>query len=184
VGEAGMARRPWLGLALCLGLVVGVMAAGPAAAQVSLGSPGDPPRLAFGLGAFDIIPNAGRKDSRTAAEFRGEYRFGDVLWIFSPFVGASATSDGAAYGYFGFGFDIHFGPNLILTPNGAAGYFEPGNGTQLGSWWEFRSGAELDYRFANAQRLGIAVQHMSNAGLTRKNPGEESVTLIYTVPWP
>ena len=60
----------------------------------------------------------------------------------------------------------------------ASGYFARGNGIDLGSWWEFRSGAELDYRFANRSRLGVAVHHMSNAGLTQRNAGEESVTLL------
>jgi len=153
----------------------------PAAAQVTLGSPGDPPRLALGVGAFDIAPSH-HPDSRTAADFRGEYRFGDVLGPIAPFVGASVTSDGGAYGFFGLGFDINFGPHWVLTPNAAAGAFERGSGTRLGSWWEFRTGAELDYRMANQSRIGLAFHHMSNAGLTRYNPGEESLVLIYTIP--
>jgi lipid A 3-O-deacylase len=156
----------------------------PAAAQVRLGSPGDPARIALIGGAFDVAPNRSQSTSRTAAEIGGEYRFGDRLWLLAPFIGAFGTSDGAFYGYFGFGFDIHFGPHWILTPNVAAGYFARGGGTDLGSWWEFRSGAELDYRFPDLSRLGIAVHHMSNAGLTRRNPGEEAVTLVYTVPLP
>jgi hypothetical protein len=35
---------------------------------------------------------------------------------------------------------------------------------------------------ANQSRLGLAFHHMSNAGLTRYNPGEESLVLIYTIP--
>ena len=160
-----------------------MLSADPATAQISLGS-GDTPHLALGLGAFDVIPNSGKKDSKTSAEFRGEYRFGDVWGPFNPFVGASVTSDGGTYAYFGFGIDIDLGPNWVLTPNGAAGYFARGGGTRLGSWWEFRSGAELDYRLPAQQRIGVAVQHMSNAGLTRDNPGEESATLIYAIPFP
>ena len=159
------------------------LASRPAAAQITFGSPGDPPHLALGAGAFDITPS-NHSDSHTAAEFRGEYRFGDRLWFLAPFVGLSGTSDGAFYGYFGFGFDINLGPRWVLTPNVAAGYFTRGGGTNLGSWWEFRSGAEIDYRFPDFSRLGIAIHHMSNAGLTRTNPGEESVTLVYTVPIP
>ena len=160
--------------------VLGV-AAGPAAAQITLGSPGEPQALALGAGAFDIFPGH-QPHSRTAAELRAEYRFGDVLWVLSPFVGVSGTSDGAFYGYAGFGFDINLTPSWVLTPNVAGGYFARGSGINLGSWWEFRSGAELDYRFADHSRLGVAFHHMSNAGLTRRNPGEESVTLIYAIP--
>ncbi|MGH7055999.1 MAG: acyloxyacyl hydrolase [Stellaceae bacterium] len=161
-----------------------VLAAAPAAAQMSLGSPGDPPRIALEGGAFDVLPDTNQATSRTAALIGGEYRFGDRLWFLAPFVGLSGTSDGAFYGYFGFGFDIDFGPHWVLTPNVAAGYFARGGGTDLGSWWEFRSGAEIDYRFSDFSRLGVAVHHISNAGLTRRNPGEESVTLVYTVPIP
>src|SRR5207247_5978670 len=95
---------------------VGAGAAPPAAAQALFGSPGDPPHLALGAGAFDITPSNGNH-SRTAAEFRGEYRFGDQLWILAPFVGLSGTSDGGSYVFGGFGFDINFTPNVVLTPN-------------------------------------------------------------------
>jgi lipid A 3-O-deacylase len=154
----------------------------PAAAQVTLGSPNDPPRLALGVGAFDITPSSSHKDSRTAAEFRGEYRFGDVLWAIAPFVGVSATSDGAFYGYGGFGFDINFTPHWVLTPNAAVGYFARGSGTNLGSAVEFRTGAELAYRFADMSRLGLAVTHTSNAGIGKVNPGEQAIVVMYSLP--
>jgi len=166
-----------------LALVCAGAATSPAMAQVALGTPvTDSPRFELGIGAFDITPSQTHKDSRTAAEFRGEYHFGDVFWAISPFIGASGTSDGAFFGYGGFGIDIDFGPNVVLTPNAAAGYFARGSGTNLGSWWEFRTGAELAWRFADQSRIGIAVTHTSNAGLTRLNPGEQSVVLTYSMP--
>lgn len=156
----------------------------PAVAQVSLGSPGGPSRLALGAGAFDITPG-GQKHAGTQGVFRGEYHFGDVLIpLFSPFVGLDVTTKGGTYVYGGFGFDINFGPNWVLTPNGAAGYYQRGDGTKLGSWMEFRTGAELDYKFADQSRLGVSVQHMSNAGLTKYNPGEQEVLLVYQLPLP
>ena len=175
-------------MAAVVGAVASV-AAHPAAAQIALGSPdiilgspGDPPRIALEAGAFDIIPG-NHRDSHMAGYFGGEYRFGDVVSPIAPFVGVQGTTDGAAYGYFGFGFDINLGPNWVLTPNAAAGVFERGSGVKLGSWWEFRTGAELDYRLPDQSRIGIAFHHMSNAGLTKENPGEESVLLVYTIPW-
>lgn len=157
----------------------------PAAAQVALGTPQtDVPRIEFGAGAFDVTPDVNHPDSRTAAEFRGEYHFGDVMWIISPFVGVSGTSDGAFYGYGGFGFDIDFGPNVVLMPNGAVGYFARGSGTNLGDAVEFRTGAELAWRFADQSRIGVAVTHTSNAGLGKLNPGEQSVVLTYSMPVP
>jgi hypothetical protein len=113
----------------------------------------------------------------------GEFRFGDVLWIFSPFIGAMGTGKGAEYTYVGFGFDVHIPYNFILTPSFAGGYFEGGHGLDLGYWWEFRSGAELDYRFANDRRLGVGFYHISNAGLGNKDPGLELVNVVLTAPF-
>jgi hypothetical protein len=44
----------------------------------------------------------------------------------------------------------------VITPNAAAGVFQRGDGTRLGSWWEFRTGAEIAYQFADTSRLGLA----------------------------
>ncbi len=178
-----MGRKSFRRRAAHAALIGGAILAGlrPAAAQVSLGSPTDPPRVALGAGAFDVTPSH-HSGSQTAAEFRGEYRFGDVVWIIAPFIGASVTSDGAFYGYGGFGFDINFTPNLVLTPNGAVGYFGHGSGTNLGSVVEFRTGAELAWRFADQSRIGVAINHTSNAGIGKSNPGEQSVVLMYSIP--
>ena len=167
---------------LALSVAVAGVAAPAARAQVSFGSPSDPPRIAVGAGAFDVSPSSSNHQGGTAAELRAEYRFGDVLGFVSPFIGVQGTSSAAFYGYGGFGIDINFGPNIVLTPNVAAGYFSRGQGTNLGSWWEFRSGAELAWRFEDMSRLGVAVHHTSNAGLTKRNPGEQSVLLMYSVP--
>jgi hypothetical protein len=112
----------------------------PAAAQLTFGSPGEPSKLALGGGAFDITPSKSNAGG-TAGELRAEYRLGGLAWPITPFIGASGTSDGAFYGYGGFGIDINLTPTLVLTPNVAAGYFARGGGTNLGSWMEFRSGA-------------------------------------------
>jgi hypothetical protein len=169
-------------------LAFGVAAAPPATAQiplgsfVTLGSPADSPGIGTGAGVFDINPNQKKRDATRDAQLQGEYRFGDVLWILAPFVGLMGTSTGAFYGYAGFGFDVNFGANWVVTPTFAGGYWYRGGGLNLGSWWEFRSGAEFDYRFANRTRLGLAFYHISNAGLTKQNPGEQALLLVYTVP--
>jgi len=164
-------------------IAAAALVARPAAAQFSLGSPGGPQRLELGAGAFDITPSL-RKDAGTQGDFRGEYHFGDMLWIISPMAGLDVTTKGGTYLYGGFGFDINFTPNWVLTPNGAVGWYQHGSGTILGSWFEFRTGAELDYKFDDQSRLGIAVHHISNAGLTKVNPGEQSVLLVYQLPLP
>ena len=165
-------------------IAAAALIARPAAAQFSLGSPGGPQRLELGAGAFDVTPNSGHRDSKTDGLFRGEYHFGDLLWIISPMVGAEVSTRGSTYVYGGFGFDLNFGPNWVLTPNGAVGYYQRGSGTNLGSTTEFRTGAELDYKFADQSRIGVTVHHISNAGIGKYNPGEQEVMVVYQMPLP
>ena len=175
-------KAPSAAIVIALAIVLQGLLAHPGAAQLSIGSPGDPPSIALGGGAFDITPGNGNTGGGTAGEIRAEYRYGNVLWPISPFVGVSGTSGGAFYGYGGFGIDINFTPNLVLTPSVAGGYFEHGSGTNLGSWWEFRTGVELAWRFTDRSRLGVTFHHTSNAGLAERNPGAQSVMLMYSVP--
>jgi lipid A 3-O-deacylase len=163
-------------------LLVAMIAARSAEAQVTFGSPGDPPRVALDGGAFNVLPDTKKPHSSTVGMVGSEYRFGDVWWILSPFLGVLGTGQGAFYGYFGFGADINLPYRLVLTPTAAAGYFLKGQGLDLGSQWEFRTGAELDYRFADQRRIGVGFYHMSNASIGKENPGQEMVTFVLTVP--
>jgi len=176
-------RRParWAGIGILVGL--GMATAHPAAAQIAFGSPGHPPRIAIGGGAFDVLPDFVRPGAGATGLALGEYRFGDVLWILAPFVGAFGTGKGAFYGYGGFGFDINFLEKFIVTPSAAVGYFTHGTGIDLGAHTEFREGAEFAYHFDNLSRLGVGMYHISNAGIGQHNPGAEFVTLVLTMPF-
>jgi lipid A 3-O-deacylase len=137
----------------------------------------DPSYLSFGAGGFDVLHNY------TAGEFTGEYRFGQKLWIFKPFLGAMGTTDGAFYGYGGFLVDIYIGNRWVIMPNAAFGYYAKGSGKDLGAHPEFRTGAEFAYRFDDRSRLGLSFHHISNAGIGTKNPGEEEMTLVFSLPF-
>lgn len=152
---------------LALGLAWG--AAAPVRAD-------EPSFLTFGGGAFDI----GVDD--TAAQFELQYRPGLKLWIFNPMVGVNATTDGALYGYAGISLDLFFGNRIVLRPSFAPGLFYEGNGKDLGHVLEFRSAAEIAWRFDDRSRLGVEISHRSNAGLGDRNPGEESLMLFYHLP--
>ncbi|MSP89442.1 MAG: acyloxyacyl hydrolase [Alphaproteobacteria bacterium] len=152
-------------------LIVAICFAGAARAQ------DDPAFLSVGAGVFDI------NDSQKAGEVRLEYRFARRFWMFKPFFGASGTTDAAAYGYGGVLIDIHFGPRWVLMPSAAFGLYRDGSGKKLGHAAEFRTGAELAYRFDNRSRLGLAFHHISNASIGEKNPGTEILSLIYSAPF-
>ena len=129
-----------------------------------------------------MLPDTKKAGAGATGLALGEYRFGDVLWIFAPFIGVMGTGKGAFYGYGGFGFDINLAEKWVITPTAAVGYFEHGTGIDLGAHTEFRTGAEFGYRFDNLTRLGAGFDHMSNAGIGKQNPGVELATIVLTVP--
>jgi len=153
-------------------ILVGTLLAAPLPAAAD-----DPDFLTFAAGAFDLV-----QDNDRAVEFRAEYRSDRKIWIFKPFLGAMGTTDSSFYAYGGVLVDIYFGRRWVLTPNFAAGYYDEGNGLDLGHELEFRSSLELSYRFDNRTRLGLSFYHMSNASIGDSNPGTEVLSIVYSIP--
>jgi hypothetical protein len=77
------------------------------------------------------------------------------------------------------------GPVLLWSPWGAGlrlegsvmagGYAEGDDGTDLGAALIFRSQIGASYPLGARTRLGVALNHKSNAGLEDENPGVETV---------
>ena len=134
--------------------------------------------LSFNAGGYNALRN-----NQNAFLYGAEYRFSEVGYNISPILGAFGTRDGAAYGYAGFNWNVALLPNqLFLIPNFAIGAYHNGDGKDLGGTIEFRSGIELAYQFQNTHRLGVALNHLSNAGIYSHNPGEENIIVTYSVP--
>jgi lipid A 3-O-deacylase len=138
----------------------------------------DPDSLAFGAGWWDVIQN---KD--TAGLLNLEYRSDKKLWWFKPQVGMFGTSKGGFYLYAGIRLDVYFGDRWVFTPSFSPGVYHNGNGRDLGFELEFRSSAEIAYRFDDYSRLSLGIAHLSNASLGDRNPGVETLTLTYSVPF-
>ncbi|NBX03393.1 MAG: acyloxyacyl hydrolase [Alphaproteobacteria bacterium] len=112
-----------------------------------------------------------------------EYRFSPIGYHLRPMVGANVNTDSSVYGYAGLNMDVPILSNqLYLIPNFAVGAYSEGDGKDLGGALEFRSGIEIAYQMENAHRIGLALNHISNAGIYNKNPGVENVVLTYSVP--
>jgi hypothetical protein len=169
-----MGMRNW-----CAGIVFGLIAAAlPAAAGAQVIGRADAAHLALGVGYFDAF-----QQEETAVDFRAELRSNwHLLGFLDPFVGVSATTDGAIYGFFGFKADINIGDRFVIMPNAAVGAFGHGDGKDLGSVLEFRTGAEFAWRFEDRSRLGLAIHHISNASVGDINPGTEIVSIVYSLP--
>lgn len=158
--------------ALALLLVLAAVAGAPARAGAD-----DPAFVSLGLGYYDI-----NRRIDEAVDFRLEYRHGEKLWIFKPWVGVEGTSEGALYAAAGILVDVFFGRRVVVTGSFGAGYYEEGDGKDLGHELEFRSQIEIAYRFDDRSRLGLAFSHISNASIADTNPGVEILNLYYSIP--
>lgn len=137
----------------------------------------DPGLLAIGAGAYNVL----HKDKE--AQGRLEYRFGEhFLTYIRPMIGVLATNERSIYAYGGFGIDVVLAQHYVLMPVAAVGYWDQGNGKNLGAHTEFKTGGEFAYRFDDASRLGVAFDHMSNAGIGKRNPGVESALVVFSIP--
>ena len=153
--------------------------ASQAFAQNTYNGGGDLPTLAFGVGYYDVFDN-----DDEAADFRLEYRSGTKLfWEIKPWVGLEATNDGSIFAGGGVFADFTVAPNIYLTPLvGVALYGEGDSNKDLGSVLEFKTQIEAGYEFDNGNKLGVALSHISNAGIDDDNPGTEVLGVYYHLP--
>lgn len=100
-----------------------------------------------------------------------------VIW------GVSATSDGELWGGVGQALTYTFANDRLYTQlHSMVGLYEKGSGVDLGGPIEFRSGIEFGYVNRYGTRMGISVDHRSNAGLYGNNPGLETVQFRVSIP--
>ena len=153
-------------------LLLSLLVATLAPAAVRADDDGEPAFIAVSVGGFDVNR---RQDEAALAqiEFRSDWK----LWKLKPIAGLMATSDGAAYAYAGIMLDIFWGRRIVTSFSFAPGAYYDGDGKDLGHWIEFRSQAEIAWRFDNRARLGLALNHLSNADIGDKNPGSEQLRL-------
>lgn len=111
-----------------------------------------------------------------------EYRAKPWDYGIRPTVGAFVTAESDAYAYAGINWDITMAAPWVITPNFMAGLYHHGSGEDMGGAVEFKSGIEVQYTMSDNQRVGVAFNHMSNAGIYDHNPGAENVLVTYSLP--
>jgi lipid A 3-O-deacylase len=167
-----------LGIVGAAALALALFFALPAQADfLTLPAQDAPDLVAIGGGAYDFL------HERPVPQLRLEYRFGYRLFFLEPLLGAFVTEPGTFYGYGGFRADLFLADHFVVMPVAAVGYWHRGGGKVLGAHVEFKTGAEFAYRFDNDWRVGVAFDHISNAGITQTNPGVESLLLVVSVPF-
>ena len=91
----------------------------------------------------------------------------------SPITGAFLTENSAFYLYSGVQaeYDLGF---VTITPSFAPGYYNYGDGKDLGYPLEFKSEVQMSLNLSDSTQLGVSYNHISNASLGSKNPGANS----------
>ena len=124
-------------------------------------------------GMFDFSDD-GKRATLLGIQHQNENLNRDTfLGNLSPITGAMITADNATYFYTGVQAQYKFGA-LNLTPSFAPGYYNKGDGKDLGHALEFKSEVQLSLDLPKSSQLGFSYNHLSNASLGDKNPGANS----------
>jgi len=136
----------------------------------------EPPYLSLGIGTSGVFDP--HQDPCVSIEYRPAFRFYKI----GPWVYFKRGKDDDSYVAGGIFTTLALGERWAFTPKFGPGYYDKGDGTDLGSELEFRSEFEISYRFENEHRVGLGLAHLSNAGTANWNPGTEVVTLSWAIP--
>jgi len=91
----------------------------------------------------------------------------------SPITGILLTTDNAAYIYTGVQAQYSIGA-LNIIPSFTPGFYNQGDGKDLGHAIEFKSEIQLSLDLPRDSQFGFSYNHLSNASLGDKNPGANS----------
>ena len=130
-------------------------------------------------GMFDFSDDGKRSTLVGIQHQNEELKRKTFLGNLSPITGAMITADNASYFYTGVQAEYSIGL-FNLTPSFAPGYYNQGDGKDLGHSLEFKSEVQLslDLPKKNSQ-LGFSYNHISNASLGDKNPGANSYSFNF-----
>jgi hypothetical protein len=127
----------------------------------------------FFSGMFDFSD-----DKQAAGVFGIQHQNEDLfrksfLGKLSPVTGGFLTENGAFYLYTGVQAEYEMGP-FKITPSFTPGYYNYGDGKDLGSSLEFKTEVQMSFDISDSTHLGMSYNHISNASLGTKNPGANS----------
>ena len=91
----------------------------------------------------------------------------------SPITGGFLTDKSAFYLYTGVQAEYELG-FLKITPSFSPGYYNYGDGKDLGYPLEFKSEVQVTFDLSDTTHFGMSYNHISNASLGTKNPGANS----------
>ena len=126
----------------------------------------------FFSGTFDTIDKEGDdKSNLFGIEHNNISLFRDTfLGKFSPVTGGFISGKNALYLYTGVQAQYDVGP-LNIIPSFSPGYYDAGDGKDLGSILEFKSEIKFNFNFFKDSKIGYSYSHISNNDWGSRNPG-------------
>ena len=129
--------------------------------------------FSFFTGMFDFSDD-GKRSTLIGFQHQNEDLNRDTfLGNLSPITGAIITADNATYFYTGVQANYKMG-SLNIVPSFTPGYYNQGDGKDLGHALEFKSEVQLSLDLPKDSQFGFSYNHLSNASLGDKNPGANS----------
>ena len=126
----------------------------------------------FYSGTFDTIDKeCDDKSTLLGIEHNNNGLFRNTfLGKFSPVTGAFISGKNSVYMYTGVQAQYQLGP-LNVVPSFAPGYYDAGNGKDLGSALEFKSEIKFNLNIFKDTKIGYSYSHISNNDWGARNPG-------------
>tara|TARA_B100000768_G_C11129681_1_gene311213 strand:- start:86 stop:601 length:516 start_codon:yes stop_codon:yes gene_type:complete len=139
-------------------------------------------RFSFYVGTFDVIDK--ENDDKTTL-FGFEHNNTNLskdtfIGKFSPISGGFLTKKDSFYLYTGVQIEYQIG-FLKITPSFAPGYYDKGQGKDLGSALEFKSEIKLGFETFKNIQVDYSYSHISNNDWGRINPGANNETISFTI---
>jgi len=132
-------------------------------------------------GTFDVIDKEG--DDQTSLfgiEHKNPNLFRNTfLGKFSPVSGGFMTGDSSVYLYTGIEGQYGIG-KLKILPSFTPGFYEKGNGKDLGSALEFKSEIKLGFDIFENSKIGYSYSHISNNDWGEINPGTDNQQITFS----
>ena len=137
--------------------------------------------ISFYTGTFDVIDKEG--DDQTSLfgiEHKNPNLFRDTFFgKFKPITGGFITGDSSFYLYSGVEGQYGIGPLKIL-PSFAPGYYEKGDGKDLGHVLEFKSEIKIGFDIFENSSLSYSYSHLSNSTIGESNPGTDNQQITFS----
>ncbi len=132
-------------------------------------------------GTFDVIDKEGDDQTNLfGIEHKNSNLFRNTpLGKFSPITGGFVTGDSSIYLYTGIEGQYSVGPVRIL-PSFAPGYYEKGDGKDLGNILEFKSEIKVALDIFEDSKLGYSYSHISNNDWGDRNPGTDNQQITFS----